>query len=33
MAGLVIVPTIVLFFIRRMHRSERETESSYSVLR
>jgi uncharacterized membrane protein (DUF373 family) len=28
MAGLVVVLTIALFFVQRMHRSERETESS-----
>ena len=33
MAGLVVVPTIALYFIRRLPRSEREPESSYSVLR
>lgn len=30
MAGLVVVPPIALYFIRRLPRSERETESPYS---
>src|SRR3712207_8381531 len=30
MAGLVVVPTIALYFIRRLPHSERETESPYS---
>ena len=30
MASLVVVPTIALYFIRRLPHSERETESPYS---
>jgi hypothetical protein len=30
MSGLVVVPTIALYFIRRLPRSERGTESPYS---
>jgi hypothetical protein len=33
MAGLVVVSPIVLYFIWHLPRSEREPESSYSVLR
>ena len=30
MSGLVVVPTIALYFVRRLPRSERETQSPYS---
>jgi hypothetical protein len=30
MAGLVVIPPIALYFIRRLPRSDRETENPYS---